>query len=164
MDDSDPELSDDGSPSYGSRELDEAMELMHFAFRRVIEEPDGILAEFGSGRVHHRLLYVIGKNQGLAVGELVELLGVTKQAVHAPLKDLIDTELVVVERATDDRRIKRLRLTQAGRRFERRLSRAEHRVFAEAFEKAGPEAVAGWHRVMDALGEGRRLRLDEHDD
>lgn len=156
MDGSSRQLKDD---VYGSAELDEAMELMHFAFRRVIEEPDGILEELERGRVHHRLLYVIGKNEGIAVGELIELLSVTKQALYGPLKDLVATELVVVERSPDDRRIKQLSLTEAGRRFERRLSRAEHRVLAQAFEDAGPEAVAGWRRVMDALGQGRRLRV-----
>lgn len=141
-------------------ELDEAMELLHFAFRRVIEEPDSLLGARGYGRLHHRLLYVIGKNRGLAIGELVELLGVTKQAVHAPLRDLIDVGLVEVQRARGDRRVKRLALTPAGRRYERRLSRAEHRVIVEAFEKAGPAAVDGWRRVMDALGQGRRLRSE----
>jgi DNA-binding MarR family transcriptional regulator len=142
-------------------ELDEAMELLHFAFRRVIEEPDSLLGDRGYGRLHHRLLYVIGKNRGLAVGELVELLGVTKQAVHVPLRDLVDVGLVEVQRARGDRRVKRLALTPAGRRYERRLSRAEHRVIAEAFQRAGPSAVEGWRRVMDALGQGRRLRSEQ---
>lgn len=147
-------------PNLEETELDEAMELLHFAFRRVIEEPDGLLGERGYGRLHHRLLYVIGKNRGLAVGALVELLGVTKQAVHAPLRDLIDVGMVEVQRARGDRRVKRLALTPAGRRYERRLSRAEHRVIAEAFDHAGPGAVEGWRRVMDALGQGRRLRTE----
>ena len=145
-------------PCLDEPDLDEAMELLHFAFRRVIEEPDSLLGDRGYGRLHHRLLYVIGKNRGLAVGELVELLGVTKQAVHAPLRDLIDVGLVEVQRARGDRRVKRLALTATGRRYERRLSRAEHRVIAEAFERAGPAAVEGWRRVMNALGQGRRLR------
>lgn len=141
-------------------ELDEAMELLHFAFRRVIEEPDSVLAEHGFGRLHHRVLYVIGKNPGLTKGELLELLGVTKQAAHAPLRDLVEGELVRVEPDEADRRVKRLQLSASGRRFERRLSRYEHRVFEAAFAEAGPRAVEGWRRVMDALGQGRRLEVE----
>ena len=151
----------EAEPRFSSAELDEAMELLHFAFRRVIEEPDSILSELGLGRLHHRVLYVIGKNKNLAVGALVDLLGVTKQALHGPVKDLVDSELVEVTRDPADRRSKRLRLTSAGRRFERRLSRAEHRVLSAAFDHMGPEAVAGWRKVMDELGQGRRLRVDE---
>ncbi|MEM1033687.1 MAG: MarR family transcriptional regulator [Myxococcota bacterium] len=142
------------------RELDEAMELLHFAFRRVIEEPDAVLAEHGFGRLHHRVLYVIGRNPGLTMRELLALLGVTKQALHAPMRELVDGELVRVEREASDRRVKRLRLSPAGRRFERRLSRYEHRAFEAAFRDAGPRAVAGWRRVMDALGQRRRLDVE----
>jgi len=143
----------------GHVELDEAMELMHFAWRRVITEPDRILEERGLGRLHHRVLYVVGKNSGLAVGELIELLGVTKQALHVPVKELTKAGLLRISRAKGDRRIKTLELTVDGRHYERRLARAEHRVFAEAFARAGPRAVRGWSAVMNALGLGRRLRL-----
>ncbi|MEM9694924.1 MAG: MarR family transcriptional regulator [Myxococcota bacterium] len=145
--------------SHSEDALDEAMELLHHAFRRVIEEPDDILAAHGFGRLHHRILYVIGKNPGLATGELIGLLGVTKQAVHGPLQRLVEEELVRVERPADDRRRKQLRLTDGGDAFERRLSRCEHRVFAEAFALVEDADVAGWHRVMESLGAGRRLRL-----
>lgn len=141
--------------------LDEAMELMHFAWRRIVTEPDRILAERGFGRLHHRVLYVVGRNPGLAVGELLELLDVSKQAIHAPVKGLIRAGLLDATRVPGDRRVKTLKLTSEGRRYERRLARAEHRVFADAFKRAGPRAVAGWHAVTDALGSGRRLRLSK---
>ena len=139
--------------------LDEAMELMHFAWRRIVTEPDRILAERGFGRLHHRVLYVVGRNPGLAVGELLELLDVSKQAIHGPVKALMHAGLLDATRIAGDRRVKTLKLTGAGRRYERRLARAEHRVFADAFERAGPRAVEGWQAVTDALGLGRRLRL-----
>jgi DNA-binding MarR family transcriptional regulator len=147
------------APESGAGDLDDAMELMHFAFRRVVSEPDRLLAERDFGRLHHRLLYVVGKNPGMAVGELIDLLDITKQAMHAPLKDLVRAKLVNVSRACGDRRVKTLRLTPVGKRYERRLAEAEHRVFAEAFERAGPRAVMGWRKVMDSLGLGRRLRV-----
>jgi DNA-binding MarR family transcriptional regulator len=141
--------------------LDEAMELMHFAWRRVIEAPDQALAKRGMGRLHHRLLYVIGHNSGIDVGQTVALLGITKQAAHGPLKDLLDQGLVEVTRPNGDRRRKQLALTASGRGFERRLARMQHDVFEEAFAAVGGSTTeAAWRAVMNAMGRGRRLRVD----
>lgn len=142
-------------------ELDEAMELMHFAWRRVITEPDRILAELELGRLHHRVLYVVRQNPDLAIGELIDLLGVSKQALHRPVKELAAAGMLVAIRAKGDRRVKHLRLTPQGKRYERRLARAEYGVFIEAFERAGPRAVQQWRHVMNALSLGRRLRVPE---
>lgn len=139
--------------------LDEAMELIHFAFRRVVEAPDRVLEARGMGRLHHRLLYVIGKNPRIDVRNMLELLGITKQAGNAPLRELVSAELVRVERPVEDRRKKLLALTAAGKRFERRLAHLQHAAFAEAFARVGPDAVEAWRAVMDHLGGGRRLRV-----
>ncbi|HJL15668.1 MAG TPA: MarR family winged helix-turn-helix transcriptional regulator [Sandaracinaceae bacterium LLY-WYZ-13_1] len=149
----------DLAPSERERSLDEAMELIHFAFRRVVEAPDRALAKRGMGRLHHRLLYVVGKNPGIDIGHTCELLGITKQATHGPLRDLLEADLVEVVRPAEDRRRKTLSLTAEGERFERHLAALQHEVFAEAFQRCGADAVEGWREVMDTLGAGRRLRL-----
>jgi DNA-binding MarR family transcriptional regulator len=138
--------------------LDEAMELMHFAFRKVIEAPDRALAERGFSRLHHRILYVIGHNPGIALRDVVTLLGVTRQAAHRPVRELCEANLVSEQRDGDDRRRKSLVLSAAGKRFERRLARMQHRIFDAAFAGAGTGAESGWRDVMDRIGEHRRLR------
>jgi len=139
--------------------LDEAMELMHFAFRQVIEAPDRALAERGYSRLHHRILYVAAHNPGIVVGDVVGLLGVTKQALHRPIRQLCDADFMTIEQGDDDRRTRSLRLTRKGRRFERRLAHMQHRIFRKAFEDAGAAAVTGWRQVMDHIGQSRRLRI-----
>ncbi len=139
--------------------LDEAMELIHFAFRRVVEAPDRALAKRGMGRLHHRILFVVGKNAGIDIGQITELLGITKQGIHGPLRDLVDAALVEVVRPDEDRRRKTLELTASGARFERHLARLQHAVFAEAFQRRSEAEVEGWREVMDTLAAGRRLRL-----
>lgn len=138
--------------------LDDAMELIHFAFRRVVAGPDALLAQNGMGRLHHRLLYVLGKNPGLRVLELADILGVSKQAIHGPLGDLKDRELVDDAVDPNDGRARTLQLTAAGTRFERRLAALQHAAFEEAFAEAGRDAEDAWRRVSDLLGGGRRLR------
>ena len=144
-------------PSPGERrrrELNLALEALHFAFRAVIEGPDAVLAERGLSRVHHRLLFFIAKTPGLRVSELLATLGVTKQAMNAPLRELTERGLVAETVDKVDRRGKRLHLTAQGRALEERLSEEQRAMFARAFRSVGKDREQAWHEVMRALADG----------
>jgi DNA-binding MarR family transcriptional regulator len=136
------------------RELDEALELMHFGFRAIIAEPDRELEKRGLGRVHHRVLYFIRRNERLTIGDLVGILGVSKQALHRPLSELVAAKLVVREADAQNRRFVRLRLSSAGAAFERKISGMQREHFERAFGRVGPAAEQGWREVMGALFRG----------
>lgn len=133
--------------------LREAIELLYFAYREFTAGPDRILAERGLNRVHHRILYFIGRNEAVSVSELLAILAVTKQALHGPLRQLVRLDLVSNEPSEHDRRVKQLRLTASGRRLERRLTGTQMALLAEVFEAAGAPAAQGWREVMTALGQ-----------
>ena len=135
-----------------ARGLDQAQELLFFAFRNLTAEPDRVLAERGLPRVHHRILYFARRNPGLGPGELLRILRVSKQALARPLRELSARGLLVGQTVPENRRRKRLVLTPAGLRFERRISELQRRRFAEAFASAGPNAAASWREVMSLLG------------
>lgn len=132
--------------------LDEALQLLFFAFRDLTSEPDRVLAERGLSRVHHRILYFVRRNAGLGPGDLVRILRVSKQALARPLRELVTHGLVAAEAVPENRRRKALRLTPAGLRLETRLSGSQRRRFAAAFREAGGPASAGWRAVMAILG------------
>ena len=46
-------------------ELRQGMELVFYAYRDFTAEPDTILAEYGFGRAHHRVIYFVGRNPGI---------------------------------------------------------------------------------------------------
>ena len=48
-------------------ELRQAMELLFYAYRDFTAEPDSILAKFGFGRAHHRVIYFVGRQPGTTV-------------------------------------------------------------------------------------------------
>jgi DNA-binding MarR family transcriptional regulator len=137
--------------------LDEAQELLFFAFRNLTAEPDRVLAERGLSRVHHRILYFVRRNPGLGPGDLLRILRVSKQAMARPLRELSAQGLLLGEAVPENRRRKRIALTPAGVRFERRISELQRRRFAAAFAAAGPSAAGSWREVMRLLGtpEGR---------
>ncbi len=136
-------------------ELDQAQELLFFAFRNLTAEPDRVLAERGLSRVHHRILYFVRRNPGLGPGDLLRILRVSKQALAGPVRELAARGLLLGEAVPENRRRKRLSLTSAGLRFERRISELQRRRFAEAFASAGPAAASAWRAVMSLLGTPR---------
>lgn len=128
-----------------------AIELFHFAFRAFTARPDEILAELGLGRVHHRILYFVGRSPALRVSDLLATLGVSKQALHAPLRQLVESDLIQVQADADDGRVRRLSLSKKGSALERRLSRTQREILAKAFAASGVKAEAGWREVMSAM-------------
>lgn len=140
-------------PSGREKELNEALEALHFAFRAVVAKPDAILTERGLSRVHHRILYFIGRKPGLSVNELLATLGISKQSLNSPLRQLTELGLVESNLDTTDRRIKRLTLTPAGLCLESQLSGDQRQRFARVFEVVGLEGETAWRKVMYLLAE-----------
>lgn len=134
-------------------ELEESIELFFFAYRAFTSRPDRMLEQRGLGRVHHRILHFVGRNPQIAVNALLGILGVSKQALNAPLRQLIEMKLVAVQFAEHDRRVKQLSLTTAGGQLERQLTGTQMKHLAATFATTGPEAEQGWRAVMRALPE-----------
>lgn len=147
-----PNSDADGTDAARHDRLRLAIEQLYFGYRAFTESPDRILERRGLGRVHHRILYFVGRNAQLSVNALLGLLKVSKQALNAPLRQLIEMRLVAIETAGHDRRVRQLRLTAAGAKLEAQLTGAQIKLLEEVFEQAGAGAEAGWHDVMRCLG------------
>ncbi len=134
-------------------ELNQALELFHFAFRAFTAKPDQLLEARGLQRVHHRILYFVGRNPEIRVSGLLGILGVTKQALHAPLRQLIAMHLIQDSPDASDKRGKCLALTAEGTKLEAALSGAQRKLLASVFELAGADSESAWRAVMDQLAE-----------
>ena len=132
-------------------ELQQAIELLFFGYREFTRGPDRILERRGLGRVHHRILYFVARRPRRSVGALLEVLGVTKQALSAPLRQLTAMGLVELTPGQADRRVKQLALTDAGTALEAELTGVQTRLLSAAFTQARPRDAAAWARVMRAL-------------
>lgn len=131
--------------------LREGAELMFFGYRSFTQDPDKILHEQGYGRAHHRALHFIGRQPGVSVAGLLDILGVTKQSLARVLKPLVDDGLVEQHIGENDRRQRLLFLTEAGFAFEERLSAPQRDRLTRAFREAGPEAVEGFRSVLQLM-------------
>jgi DNA-binding MarR family transcriptional regulator len=132
-------------------QLRKGIEAMFFAYRGFTADPDRILAEKNYGRAHHRAIHFINRSPGTTVNNLLSILGVTKQSLNRVLRTLIKDGLVESRVGREDKRERHLFLTEAGRALERELSDAQRERMRAAYRAAGPAAVAGFRRVLEAM-------------
>ncbi len=132
-------------------QLRKGIEAMFFAYRGFTADPDRILEKHGYGRAHHRAIHFINRSPGTTVNNLLDILGVTKQSLNRVLRTLIEDGLVESRVGTRDKRERNLFLTESGRAFEEELSRAQRARMRAAYRSAGPEAVAGFRKVLESM-------------
>ena len=129
-------------------ELRRGMEFLFYAYRDFTGEPDEILAGYGLGRAHHRVVYFVGRYPGITVSRLLSILKITKQSLSRVMTELVEQGLIEARPGPSDRRQRLLNLTDKGWALERELSGVQMRRVARAYRDAGAEAVEGFRRVM----------------
>ena len=132
-------------------QLRKGIEAMFFAYRGFTSAPDRILEEQDYGRAHHRALHFIQRSPGTTVGNLLDILGVTKQSLNRVLRRLMEDGLVEAKVGREDRRERHLHLTDKGKALEKMLADAQRDRMRAAYRTAGPQAVAGFRQVLEAM-------------
>lgn len=123
------------------------VEMMFFAYRDFVADPDEILEQLGFGRAHHRVLHFVGRGPGMTVAQLLDILRITKQSLSRVLKDLITQGYVYQKAGAEDRRQRLLYLTGQGEDLWRRLITPQLARFREAAQVLG-ENDSGLYREL----------------
>lgn len=129
-------------------ELRQGIELLYYAYRDFTAEPDVMLARYGFGRAHHRVIYFVGRHPHMSVTELLGILRITKQSLSRVLSQLVQQGFIVQKPGSRDRRQRLLELTAKGIELERQLSENQRQRIAKAYREAGAQAVEGFRKVM----------------
>ena len=116
------------------------IELFFFAYRDFVSDPDRILADYGFGRAHHRVLHFVDRQPGLTIAELLDVLRITKQSLNRVLKELIEKEFIDSRTGTTDRRQRLLYATPQGHELAVRLARLQTRRIMRALATAPENA------------------------
>jgi DNA-binding MarR family transcriptional regulator len=119
------------------------VELLFFAYRDFISDPDAVLADYGFGRAHHRVLHFVSRQPGLRVADLLDILKITKQSLGPVLKQLVDRGFVMQTTGDADRRERRLHLTPDGAELAGRLRALQTSRVAAALDHARTTAPPG---------------------
>ncbi len=135
------------------QQLNEALEAMFFGFRTLVKKPDQQLAQMGYSRIHHRILYFVGRNPQCSVNQLLKILEVSKQYLNRPLKQLQTDGYIDTQVDEQDRRIRRLSLSEKGAKLEQQLSDLQRERFRKVFDQLDPAAEQYWREVMRLLAQ-----------
>ena len=135
-------------PSPAEDEVRQGIELLFFAYRDFTAEPDAILARYDFGRAHHRVIHFVGRHPQITVGELLGILRITKQSLSRVLGQLVRQGFIIQRPGARDRRQRLLDLTLKGCELERQLSESQRARVANAYRRAGVQAVEGFRGVL----------------
>jgi DNA-binding MarR family transcriptional regulator len=127
------------------------IELLFFAYRDFINEPDDLLIKLGFGRAHHRVLHFVNRTPGLKVAELLDILKITKQSLGRVLKQLVDQGYVLQKEGASDRRQRLLYVTAKGEVLAMKLAGLQTARIARALSELGPNAHDATCRLLIAM-------------
>jgi DNA-binding MarR family transcriptional regulator len=127
------------------------IELLFFAYRDFVSDPDAILARQKFGRAHHRVLHFVNRNPGLTVADLLDILKITKQSLGRVLKELVDSGFIEQRTGHADRRQRLLYATAAGQVLAESLSAPQAARINAALAGLGPNGRATVGRFLFAM-------------
>jgi DNA-binding MarR family transcriptional regulator len=127
------------------------IELLFFAYRDFVGDPDEVLSKLGFGRAHHRVLHFVNRNPGMKVADLLDILNITKQSLGRVLKQLVDQGHVVQKEGALDRRQRLLSVTAKGEALALKLAALQTARINRAFATLGPDAHEAARRFLIAM-------------
>ncbi len=150
------------TPFLREEELRQGIELLYFAYRDFTAEADAMLARYGFGRAHHRVIYFVGRHPHMSVSDLLGILRITKQSLSRVLGQLMQQGFIIQKPGKSDRRQRLLELNEKGTELERQLSETQRQRIAKAYREAGAQAVEGFRKVMTGIigGHADRRRFE----
>ncbi|MBI5261205.1 MAG: MarR family transcriptional regulator [Bradyrhizobium sp.] len=127
------------------------IELLFFAYRDFVADPDHELEAFGFGRAHHRVMHFVHRYPGLKVADLLDVLRITKQSLGRVLKQLLDEGYILQKTGNNDRRQRLLYATPKGEALVAKLAGLQTKRINQALADMGPagaETVKHFLRAM----------------
>ncbi len=138
----------------------EIIELLFFAYRDFVSDPDAILLKSGFGRAHHRVVHFVNREPGMTVADLLDTLRITKQSLARVLKQLIDSGYIRQVAGPEDRRQRKLYPTKAGRELALALAEPQSRRIESAFADASCEVREGVKKFLRGMQDRYRSETD----
>jgi DNA-binding MarR family transcriptional regulator len=127
------------------------IELLFFAYRDFVGDPDEVLMKLSFGRAHHRVVHFVNRNPGMKVADLLDILNITKQSLGRVLKQLVDQGYVIQKEGAQDRRQRLLFVTPKGEALSLKLAQLQTVRINRAFAELGPGAHEAARRFLTAM-------------
>ena len=129
------------------REIRKIIELMFFSYRDFTSGPDRVLEKIKFGRAHHRVIYFVGKKNGLTIKELLSILQITKQSLSRVLNQLVKEKFIILSTG-EDKRTKKLTLSKKGQELEIKLSNIQITNIYNVIKNFDEIDINGFKKVL----------------
>ena len=146
----------EGDPVLDAAPMFDLIELFFFAYRDFVSDADRLLAIYGFGRAHHRVLHFVTRQPGMTIAGLLDILRITKQSLNRVMKDLVDQDFIELRPGVSDRRHRLLFATVKGRRLALDLAAVQSQRFERVLASLPPGAHEQARRFLLAV-------IDERD-
>ena len=129
------------------KEIRKIIELMFFSYRDFTSGPDRVLEKIKFGRAHHRVIYFVGKKNGLTIKELLSILQITKQSLSRVLNQLVKEKFIILSTG-EDKRTKKLTLSKKGQELEIKLSNIQITNIYNVIKNFDEIDIKGFKKVL----------------
>ena len=132
------------------KEIKKIIELIFFSYREFTLGPDEILNKINYGRAHHRVIYFVGKQKNITIKDLLGILKITKQSLSRVLNQLVKDKYILVSTG-EDKRTKKLCLTQKGLNLEEKLSKIQIDKIKSIINDANESDINGFKKILYSM-------------
>ena len=132
------------------KDIRKIIELIFFSYREFTLGPDEILNKINYGRAHHRVIYFVGKQKNITIKDLLGILKITKQSLSRVLNQLVKEKYILVS-IGEDKRTKKLCLTQKGLDLEAKLSKIQIDKIKSIINDAKEADINGFKKILYSM-------------
>jgi DNA-binding MarR family transcriptional regulator len=136
-------------------QIKEFIQLLFYAYKETITDPQAILSKKYFGPAHLRALNLIERSPGINLGELIFKLKVTKQSLNRVLRDLIKSKMIKQIKDKNDTRKKNLFLEKEGKIFFDTVYHSQKIRIFNALKNSEPDSVVKFKDVLSKIINGK---------
>ena len=137
-------------------QIKDCIQLLLYAYRETFSDPKDILKKNSMGAAHHRTLYLIERNEGISVNELLIKLKITKQSLNRVLQDLKKMKIIKQLKDNNDSRRKLLYLDQTGKKFYNEIFQSQKKRIFNALKESDSDSVIKFKQVLEKIINGKK--------
>ena len=137
-------------------QIKDCIQLLLYAYRETFSDPNEVLKKNSLGAAHHRTLYLIERNEGISVNELIIKLKITKQSLNRVLNDLKRSKIIKQIKDNNDSRRKLLYLDQLGRKFFNEVFKTQKKRIFNALKNSDSDSVLKFKEVLIKIINGKK--------
>ena len=136
-------------------QIKDFIQLLLYAYRETFSDPKEILKKNSFGAAHQRTLYLVERNQGISVNEILFKLKITKQSLNRVLRDLKSSKIIKQIKDEKDSRRKLLFLDENGKKFYKVIFQKQKERIVNALKNSDPESVINFKKVLKKIINGK---------